>query len=65
MWELGELYDMCDPSARNESHVGSVQVEKICMIWANIIKFSFLAKFDALKPRIIILRPEMGSTPQY
>ena len=37
----------------------------ICMIWANIGEFCFLSNFDALKPRIIILRPEMGSTPPY
>ena len=37
----------------------------ICIIWANNGKFSFLSNFDALKPRIIILLPEMVSTPQY
>ena len=37
----------------------------ICMIWANIGEFCFLSNFDALKPRISILRPEMGSTPPY
>ena len=50
--------------------VGSVQVKKIgniaYMIWANNNQFCFaLSNFDALKPRIIILMPEMGSTPQY
>ena len=25
----GHLGDICDPSARNESHVGSIQVEKM------------------------------------
>ena len=37
----------------------------ICMIWANNSEFCFWSNFDALKPRITILRPEMGSTPQY
>ena len=37
----------------------------ICMIWANNSEFCFLSNFDALKPRIIILMPEMGSMPQY
>ena len=31
----------------------------ICMIWV------FLSNFDALKPRITILRSEIDSTPQY
>ena len=37
----------------------------ICMIWANNSEFSFFAKFDALKPRITISSPEMGSTSQH
>ena len=37
----------------------------ICMIWANNSEFCFFSEFDALKPRITILRPEMGSTPEY
>ena len=37
----------------------------ICMIWANNSEFCFLSNVDALKPRIIISRPDMGSTPQY
>ena len=52
---------ICDPSVRNESHVGSVQVEKM----ANNSEFCLLSNVKALKPRIIILRPEMGFTPQY
>ena len=32
----------------------------ICMIWTN--NSDFLSNFDVLKPRIIILRPETGST---
>ena len=31
----------------------------IAIIWANNSKFIFLSNFDALKPRIIILRPEI------
>ena len=60
---------MCDHSARNESHVGSVQVEKMGNIFpANNGEFCFLTNFDdltCLKLGIIILRPEMGITPQY
>ena len=37
----------------------------ICMIWADNSEFCFLSNFDVLKPRITILRSEMGSTPQY
>ena len=35
------------------------------IIWANIGEFVFLSNVDALKPRIIILMPEMGFTPKY
>ena len=36
------------------------------MILANSSKFVFfLSKWDALKPRITILGPGMGPTPQY
>ena len=32
---------------------------------ANNREFFFLSNFDALKPIVTILRPEMSSTPQY
>ena len=51
-----------DTSARNESHVGILQIEK--MIWAKNNEFCFLLNVDTIMPGIIILRPEMGSTPQ-
>ena len=37
----------------------------ICMIWVNNVEYCFLSNFNALKLRIIILGPEVGSTPQY
>ena len=37
----------------------------ICMTWANNNKFCYLPIFADLKHRIIILGPEMDSTPQY
>ena len=58
------MVSICDPSARNESHVGFEQAEKISDMH-DMGEFVFLSNFDALKLRIIILRPEMGSTPQY
>ena len=37
----------------------------ICMIWADNCEFKFLSNFNTLKHRMIILRPEMKSTPQH
>ena len=34
-----------------------------CMVWAKNNEFCILSNFDTLKPGIVILRPEMGSTP--
>ena len=37
---------------------------EICMIWTNNRGFCFLSNFDVLKPRVIILRPEICSMAQ-
>ena len=52
---------ICDLSARNESHVGLLQVDKMGDM-QDTGKFFFFKL--TLKPGIIISRPEMGSTPQ-
>ena len=58
---------ICDPYERNESHVGSVQVDKKGQYawYVLIIANFFFVKFRCLNALIIILMPEMGSKPQY
>ena len=58
------LMHICDPSAQNS---GILQAEKMVNMhdmWAKIANFVFFCKIlFFLKAGIIILRPEMGSTP--